>query len=245
MRKGCYLLIILIFFLLAATCSLFPVQAADSTPSADIKAKLEQLKAEIASKAAKLKAEINNKLQNKAYIGKLQNKADTTLTLASNTGSKMVTVNQDTVFENMSKTRTKLSLKTLQEQDYLVALGDIDESGVLTAKKVILLSEAPTQKKVFWGQVVSVSDNLLTIKTSDFKNIAISITPKTDLLKNPKQNDFVIITGILGKNEIIQASFVHILTQAAYIIPKYKLSTPSAIQSSPSAKPSSKPSKVY
>ena len=58
-----------LLILLLVTCYLLlphPVAAVDSTPSAEIKAKLEELKKEIASKAAKLKQEVNRKLQNKA-----------------------------------------------------------------------------------------------------------------------------------------------------------------------------------
>ncbi|MDP3733036.1 MAG: hypothetical protein Q8Q91_00700, partial [Candidatus Daviesbacteria bacterium] len=95
---------ILFFCILHTTYYILPVRAADSTPSADIKSKLEELKKEIASKAAKLKNEISRKLINKAYIGTVENKQSfsanktaTEITLVTKTGAKIVTINQDTV----------------------------------------------------------------------------------------------------------------------------------------------------
>src|SRR3989344_8793153 len=89
---------IIILLLFTVTCTLSTVHAAESTPSADIKAQLEQLKIEIASKAAKLKDEINRKLKDRAYIGKLKTKSENSLTIASKSGPKIITINQDTEY---------------------------------------------------------------------------------------------------------------------------------------------------
>ncbi|EKD65299.1 MAG: hypothetical protein ACD_50C00131G0001, partial [uncultured bacterium] len=56
------ILIAIAIFLRTTNYELRTVYAANSTPSADIKAKLEELKKEIASKAAKLKQEIGRRL---------------------------------------------------------------------------------------------------------------------------------------------------------------------------------------
>ena len=88
----------LLFFILSTvTCTLLPTFAADSSPSADIRTKLEELKRDIASKAAALKGEVNRKLQNKAYIGKLASKSDETVTLVTKSGPKIVNISQDTL----------------------------------------------------------------------------------------------------------------------------------------------------
>src|SRR3989338_2847231 len=96
----------LIFLLLhPSPLTLYSVYAADSTPSADIKIKLEELKKEIASKAAKLKQEISSKLKDKAYIGNVKSKSDTSLTIATSTGPKIISVNQDTIFDSKIKSK--------------------------------------------------------------------------------------------------------------------------------------------
>lgn len=204
--------------------------AADSTPSADIQAQLDDLKKEIASKAAKLKQEVNKKLRDKAYIGKIKTKSPTALTLATKNGPKLVNINQDTLFESQithpssgGKTKSP-TLKILVEEDYLAALGDVDETSVLTAKKVILLPTPSFELKTYlWGQVVAVSDKLVTIKDRSLKNIAISVPGSAKL----NIGDFVILTGIIGKNDIFEADFVHVVPQGGILKPK-KVATPSA-----------------
>jgi|SRR3989344_6058436 len=222
---------ILIFFLLSTvTCTLFPTYAADSTPSADIKAKLEELKKEIASRAAKLKNEVDKKLKDKAFVGKVKSSSSNSITLAARSGPKIVSVNQDTVFESQVKVKKKFSQSTIAEEDYLVALGDVDETGVLIAKKVILLTEVESVVKTyFWGQVVAISDKLITIKNNGLKNIAVSL-PENSIVK---LNNFIILTGFLGENEIFEAEFIHIIPQGGFIKPKS--ATPSAKEATKSA----------
>ena len=209
----------ILLFVLPLILNTYPislVHAADSTPSADIKVKLEELKREIASKAAKLKQEVNRKLKDKAYAGKVKSKSDTSLTLASNSGPRIVSLNQDTVWESKIKSKTKFSIKTISLEDYIAALGDTDETGVLIAKKVILLTPPEGQKAYQWGKIISISDKLVTLKTNDFKNIAV-ILPVTS---KAKLNDFVILTGTKDDNDIFDAQFVYVIPQGAILRPK-------------------------
>ena len=215
--------------------SLPTIYAAESTPSADLKVKLEELKKEIASKAARLKGEITTKLTNKAYVGNVKTKTAASLTLATKTGAKIVSINQDTEFKSNTKARKNLILKTLLEEDYVAALGDMDETGVQTAKKIVLLPQPkagqPLAEKIYlWGQIVSISDKLATLKNRDSKNIAVSLLPSS----NVKVSNFVILTGNFGKNDIFEAEFVHIITQG--VIRHKKIATPSAQVSTPPAK---------
>jgi len=210
-----------------------PVHAADSTPSADIKIKLEQFKAEIASKAAKLKSEIDRKLTNRAYIGKVKQKSNTSLTLASSSGPRIITINQDSEFASWVKGK-KFSQKILSEEDYIASLGDIDETGVLTAKKIVLLdpkTHTLDPKTYLWGQIIAISDNLATLKSKEGKSIAVSLN------SNVNVNQFVILTGNMGKNDIFKASFVYIIPQGG-ILKSKKIASPSATPKSatPSAK---------
>lgn len=223
--------------LLPVTYRLSPVYAAESSPSADIRAKLEELKKQIASKAAKLKQEVGNKLKDKAYVGKVKSKSTQALTLANLSGPKIVSINQDTVFESKLKSRKKFSQKTISEEDYIAALGDIDETGVLTAKKIILLPATALQPKThFWGQIISISDKLITLKDREFKNIAAILPPQATV----KLNDFVILTGSYDKNDIFSAGFVFVIPQGVSLKPK-KEATPSAKSATPSAKPTKIP----
>lgn len=227
---------LLFVFLSTVPCALYPTFAAESTPSADIKTKLEELKKEIASKAAKLKIEVDRKLKDKAYVGKVKSFSGASITLAADPNPKMVSINQDTVFETNIKSKSKFSSKTMAEDDYIAALGDADETGVLIAKKVILLpAPLDKQKTNLWGKIISISDRLLTLKDKDFKNVAVSLSKAVNL----KLNDFVILTGAQDKNEIFSAGFAYIIPQGGILRPK-KLATPSAKLATPSAKQATK-----
>lgn len=210
-----------------------PAHAAESSPSADIKTKLEELKQAIASKAAKLKQEVNRKLQNKAYVGKVQSRSSNLLTLATRNGSKTVSINQDTIFESKIKSKQKFSQNTISEEHYIAGLGDVDETSSLTAKKIILLPIPTLKPKTFVrGQIVSISDDLVTLKGNNSKNVAVSLLTDAKV----KALDVVILTGNFGKNDIFEAEFVSVIPQSGILKPK-KIATPSAQISTKSAQP--------
>lgn len=217
--------ITIIIFIIIINFIIPVVKAAESSPSADIKAKLEELRKEIASKAAsmasKLKQEVANKLKDKAYLGNVTLKSDSSLTITTKLGPKTVNLNQDTEYESFIKTKKKFTQNTISDKDYLVSLGDIDETGVLTAKKIVLLpTPSPKPKTFLWGQVVAVSDDIITIKGKLNKNIAVSLPDPSEV----KVSNFVILTGFMGKKEIFEAEFVYVIPQTGV----KKIATPSA-----------------
>lgn len=225
----------LIFFLLStATCNLFTVYAVDSTPSSSIKEKLQQLQSAIASKAAKLKQEVDRKLKDKSYIGTVKSKTSSSITITNAQGEKTININQDTVYVNQLKPKSKITLSTLIAKDHIAALGDVDETGVLIAKKVILLPTTNSELKTYlWGQVVTISEKSVTIKTKDRKTISVTL-PK---LSEVKLNEYLILVGKMGDKEIFEAEFIHKLPQAGVLNLKLKNATQSATSSaSPSAK---------
>ena len=225
--------ITIIIFIIFINFIVQPAYAAESSPSADIASKLKEFQKKAASKAAQLKDLISKKLQNKAFIGSIQSQSGNSLTIAAESGPKIVSLNEDTLFESNVKSKQKFSRKNLTSGDYIAALGDADETGVLTAKKIILLPPTNQQPKTYlWGQVISMSDQLVTLRDKDFKNIAASLPESSKF----KLNDFVILTGSFNKNNIFDAGFVFVKPQGATLKPK-KVATPSAQVTTPSAKP--------
>lgn len=234
MIKVTVIITTLLFLLPVAYC-LSPVYAADSTPSADIKAKLEGLKKEIASKAAKLKLEVDKKLKDKVFIGKIKNISIDTLIVDTKNGPKTISMSQDTLFG--SDTNLKYAKKLLEKDDYIAGLGDVDDTGALTAKKIVLLLTPNSKLKTYlWGQVISITDNLVTLKDRSSKNIAISIPDQSAV----KVSDFVILTGKMGKRDVFEAEFVYVIPQSGIIKPKKKIATPSAKTATSSTKPASR-----
>lgn len=186
-----------------------PTKALDSTasasPSASLQTKLKELKDEIASRAAEFKAEVSHKLQNKAYVGAIKSKSDNSLTLTGKYGDKSVKINEFT--------EIKPNLKKLEMGNYVVALGDIDEADVLTAKKIIKITPLQDKKQVIFGKVLAINENIITLKTD--QNLAVSTNAQTNFkigqkdgtLDNIKIGQKVIVSGIV-KNNIIKASLV-------------------------------------
>lgn len=239
MIKIIFVLCILVF----RHWSISAAEAADSTPSADVKAQLEQLKIEIASKAAIFKEEVNRKLKDRAFVGKVKTQSQTVVTIATKNGPKIININQDTVYVSKQSLPPKggnvkgkkFSLKLLSGEDYIAALGDVDETGALTAKSIVLLP-TPTQepKSFLWGQIAAISDEpssssskLLTLKDKTGKNAAVSGN-----LKILKEGDIIILTGNMGKNDIFEAKSTFVVKSA-----KIETATSSAKEATKSSKP--------
>ncbi len=247
-----FILVFALVFLVHTTSYISPALAEESSPSAEIKTKLEALKKEIASRAAQLKNEISSKLQNKAFIGTIKTKSESSFTVATLLGPKIIGFNEDTVFsvsdpaELKAKKIKRASLESLEEEDYIAALGDVDDTGVLTARKIIFIpSNQPELKQVLWGQIAAISDKLITVKDKSQNNVSISISGNTTL-KNADEEidiskllsgDTVLISGYQNDQEVIQATYIYVLDRGASIKPKTKPATESAKIASPSAKP--------
>lgn len=257
-RVSCIMGIVLALYFILDTFYILPAYAAQtSSPSASIISKLEELKKEIASKAASLKQEVNQKLQNKAYVGVIKTKSSGSITLAAKSGSKIVNTNQDTVYigtvlpkqgDKKTTKKTPVTLDLLKEEDNIAALGDIDETGVLTAKEIILLPpDASTQKPKahIWGEVISISNRLLAVKDKDGKSngVIVAADGKVRLGNDDRifadiqKGDFIIASGTLDKDGVLQTGFVYIIPDAS----KPKPTASPEVSSSPSASPSKTP----
>lgn len=199
------------------TAALEPAQPA--TFSSELKLKIKALQDEIASKAAQLKNEVSRRMQNRAYIGFIKAKSDTSLTVATTGKTRLVSLNEYTEYTSNVKSKTKFNAKTLAVEDYVAVLGDVDDNEVLTAKKVIKL--APPQKKekqLILGQVISLSDQNLNLQTKDGQRLLITVDKKTNYqagklkgkLNDVQLNQQIIVVGE-GSTNTLQARFIYIL----------------------------------
>lgn len=217
--------------------------AANSTPSADAKTKLKLLQVEIASRAAKIKQEIGRKLQDKVYTGFIKSKSANSLTLATSTGSRIISLNEYTIYQmqNPSTGKTgKQNVADLAPDDYILALGDIDDTAVLTAKKVIKTASPSAAKQVIFGTVTSVDDGKVVIQNKQGQNISLLTNEKT-LYKMGKSeagfddiklNKPIIAVGENTQTKSLKTRFIYILPYSTPI--KSKIATSSA---SPKEKP--------
>ncbi len=236
------------FYLLTAT-----VSAQSATPSSSLKQKIKDLQTEIASKASQLKKDISQKLQNRAYVGFIKSKNAHSLTLATTTGSKIVNLNEYTIYNGEKVT----NLNQLIVDDYVVALGDIDETAVLTAKKVIKLPQSAIgNKKIIAGEITAVDENNLIIRTTQNQTITAIISPTTTISAKriqlqkrdlkPGYRVVIVVSTPLKTNTQTsnpQARFIYVIATAQGGTNILKEASPSAeaSESGKTATPSAKP----
>lgn len=240
-------LFIPLFLILFASFSspTFALESTKSaTTSADLRQKLKLLQEEIASKAAQLKQEVSKKLQNKVYLGFIKSKSENSLSIATDQDVKIINLNEFTEYEGSIKGKIPSTLKNLSPEDYIIALGDVDENEVLTAKKVIR-TELPKAKKEFIsGNILSATNKLLTIKVNNQiltfsvdKNTVYQEGNSSALWSDLKEGESVIIIGEVNKsmdgqdksstNSNPRARFIFIYPKKKPIL-KTKISSPTA-----------------
>lgn len=204
-----------------------PVQAIESTPSSSLQDKIDSLKKEIASKAANFKKEVDKKMQNRAFIGQIKEKSANKFIINTfKNSSRTILTNDYTVYQNKSIKATKknaLSLKDLQENDFVVALGDIDDRSILTAKKIIKFTPVPgypgqTTQAVL-GYIESYSPTSMSLKTTDNKKLTLKITNGTSVnlgneesaLSSLKPNQ--LVAAVTESSSSANLRFIYILPQ--------------------------------
>lgn len=224
--------VIFTLYILHFTLNVVPASALEpvkpATYSADLKLKIKALQEEIASKAAKLKNEISRRMQNRAYIGVVKSKSDTSLTIATAEKTRLVSINEYTQYSSNIKSKTKFNAKTLAVEDYVAVLGDVDDNEVLTAKKIIKMVPPQNQdRQIILGQVDTVAEQTLTVQTKGGQRFSFSV--KGNKLTNIKSGKTVIVVSE-GSQNSLQARFVQPLGE----IVTEKIATPTA---SPSATP--------
>ncbi|MDO8429520.1 MAG: hypothetical protein Q7S88_02730 [Candidatus Daviesbacteria bacterium] len=216
------LFFIALFFILFALFS-NPVLAQEATksasPSAQLKAKIRALQDDIASKAAQIKHEISKKLQNKAFAGTIKSKSQDSLTVSEHSGSVIITVNQDTIYGG----KTKTTFENLKVEDFIVALGDVDENQVLTARKIIKQT-LPTARLGVFGELTSITKDKVVVKpkTTDEKSSLITLNLSTDSSYNQGVDE--VTASTLKSNQavfvIYQKETDKNLVSSLYIIPQ-------------------------
>lgn len=172
---------ILILFLILDVILIPTVFAQESTSSASIQDKLKALQSEIASRAAAMKNEVTKKLLNKAYIGTIKNKDAQSLTVDMRANAGKINISEFTEYIVKSISYDgDAGLKKLNISDPIAALGDVDDKGVLTAKRVLKLNKPVAFKKVIHGIVTGIAKDSATVKTVYGDQFTINFDKNTD-----------------------------------------------------------------
>lgn len=208
-----------------------------STSSAEFQSKLRSLQTEIASKAAKLKQEISKRLEDKAYIGKITSTTDEIITINNQNGEeKTIKLNEFTNYLDIVKNK-KLSVSSLLNSDTIITLGDIDDNGVLTAKKLIKADNSVlNNREIIYGTVTDLKEKKIVLKDSNKKTFEIVVDKDTTFqtgkydarLSDIRVNKSITAVVTLTHDAVYLARFVYIFPYSIQI--KSKTSTQSATE---------------
>lgn len=224
---------IIIFIMFIIFINPSSTQAVDSTKSA-----FELFKEELASRAADpiIKNEVTKKLQNKAYIGTVKSKNSNSLVLSVRGSDKNINVSEFTEYVIKSKKSTgDAGLKNISIDSAVACLGDIDDKGTLTAKRIIKLSSpVPIFPKIINGILTSISNGKANLQTSRNDQFSVTFDKNTEYQLGKNEGSFddirinksVIVSGEGTDSANLSATYVYIYPNT--VVTKTKTATPSA-----------------
>ncbi len=240
------IIVLLSFYILHTTYYILPVFAQDTIESEEASGaailgdqtlieKINALKEEIASKASQLKLEVEEKIQNKAIPGEVSDLDEEVILLITKNGEKKIIINEYTVFETFSD---EPALSDIEIEDYIVALGDLDDKGNLVAKKIIEIEKPQEQSKSFYtGEILDIVSSTITLKTkSGEKNIIVSgvtiygVGTDEAVFEDLNIGKRIVAVGVPNEEEIMRADYIYLMPSGKAIPLPTKEASPSATQ---------------
>jgi hypothetical protein len=210
--------------------------AAESSSSADLQSKINQIKAQIASKAAEIKKEVNQKIANKVFAGRVSTKEGSKITLSTSIPRVIITDDYTDISYEKGLTQA------INKDNYIIGLGDMDDKGNLIAKKLLKVSP-PRELTVISGRIKSSSESAIIIDKDQGNDLVIKISKDTDVLFGGKEGSIkdanpsrvLIVSGFENSDKTINARFIYIFKQGFIDLFK-KTASNSASQSGKIAK---------
>jgi hypothetical protein len=214
--------------------------------------KINELKEKAASKAADFISQVTKKLQNKAYFGVISSIDGSSIKVVFENKDFTISTNEYTGYSSKIKSSKKITgIKDFAKGDFISALGDTDDKGVLNAKKIIKSTPIGTESsQLVWGVVQKVSGPTITVKMSNNTDQIVTSAVKGLIFLGQEEaslNDIkvgrtIIARGKISANSGHFSNYIYIIPPSAGAKPeKVVESSKSAVISS--ASPSSSPKK--
>jgi hypothetical protein len=235
-----------------ATQSAKSVPSPTASASGTLAQKINELKEKAASKAADFIAQVTKKLQNKAYFGIISSIDNDTVKISFQNHDFITQTNEYTAYVATGKSAKKIaSLKDLSKGDFVSALGDVDEKGVLKAKKLIKSpAVASDSANLVWGQVEKVVGGTITVKLPDTTSQIITSFGKSPIFLGQNEGSLadlkigrtIIARGKMTSNAGLTSTYIYIVPPSADAKPEKNSESTKSAQIAP-ATPSAKPVK--
>ncbi|KKW00011.1 hypothetical protein A3H89_01685 [Candidatus Amesbacteria bacterium RIFCSPLOWO2_02_FULL_48_11] len=194
------LLLFTIYYLLSG-------HANAQTPTATDSGLRDTIKKQVAEELSQIKKAVTKK----AYVGSISAKLDATVTIANlKNQSRQATVTTDTAIKLATgKDGTPADLKV---GDFVIAMGDVDGSGLMTAKRLIVTPRPPEDKRqVLFGTVTKTASGSLTLEHPDKKTITLKISSITKYSAKSKFTDIKIGTKLIFVADSASALLIHLI----------------------------------
>ena len=220
-----------------------PVSAQESSDSASLMQKLTALKEDIASKAAEIKNEVNKKVQNKAIIGSIILIDDTEMTIQTLNSTK--TIKYDEFTEIIGAKGKEIKVETLEVDDRIAALGDVDDKNNLIAQRLVYLDNfASNSAQLIYGQIQKSAANTITIQARDGQTKNLTTNAQTNFflgnneasILDAKVEQSLLTRATLQKDGSLKARFIYFIPSTGFNKPIEKSTTPTK-SALPSASP--------
>ncbi len=162
-------------------------QTPSSSPSA--------IRDAVKEKVAQELNQIKNAVTKKAYVGSIATKTDTGITIANlKNQPRTINVSADATIRLVAGKEGTLA--DLKVGDFLIAMGDADGAGVLTAKRILVITKPVDEdtRKIITGTVTKSSSTSITIDTTAYKvTSATKFTGKNDITDIIKDSKVVLV----------------------------------------------------
>jgi len=180
-----------------------PISAQTATPGS--------IRDAVQKKVAEELNAIKNEAKKRAYLGTISAKSDATITITTlrNT-TRTATVTPDTTIKlSGGADGTPADLKTGL---FILAMGDADGTGTLTAKRILVIAKpAEDKRRAIFGVVTKVTSSTITLK-----DWTVKLSSTTKYTGKTKASDIkvgakLIIVGTVTSDKNLTAKLVHLL----------------------------------
>ncbi|MBI4035015.1 MAG: hypothetical protein HY381_01300 [Candidatus Chisholmbacteria bacterium] len=155
----------------------------------NIKKRLDRVVEEKATESGQILAE--KTLLKKAYVGTLKDIANQTLTLETKLTTRQVSVSGTTTFVQ-DPGRKPLKASDLELGKTIIAMGFVNGTGVMEARRIVVLSEPPSvpSRQVYLATIteINTAKNRLTFTTTpDQQTTTVNLTSQTTITSGSSQ----------------------------------------------------------
>jgi len=181
-----------IFHLSYAKAATVTTQATVSSPSATpTDEKVQEVREAVKEKVLEKIQEIKDKIEKKGYVGILKEMTDSTLTLETLTGEKMVQIASQAAIIGTS--RKEIKAKDLEIDQKIICMGTLDENKILQAKRIVVVptpTKTPPKRQAFAGRISQIDSKTKTVTLAHLRKLTQQYIVKVDKNTNLLEGKF-------------------------------------------------------